>query len=445
MLVYKFGGTSVGSAQNIQRVAEIIRSGEKKIVVLSAMSGVTDMLVHVCELLYRREVSQAFEQIDVVVNRFKSVASELFASAYSAIDFNTLLGSEFLELKGLINNEMNHVKENTILSFGERLTTKLFFSYLNELAIDLRLISSLDFMRKDKKGEPDYAYIRERLLWEIESNNSNIIICQGFICRDFNGEVDTFGRGGSDYSATIIGAAINASEIQIWSDKDGLLNNDPRYVEQTFPLEFISYEEAEELAYFGAKILHPTCIQPAKRAQIPILLKNTFNPRCPGTIINYYTSSGFDVKAIAAKDNITAIQIQSARMLNAVGFLRKVFEVFERHNTPIDMITTSEVAISVTIDKDSNLPFIMEELESFGHVDLAREQTIVCIVGNFSAEKKGLSAQIFQSLKNIPLRMISYGASKRNLTVLVNGTDKIETLNVLNSHLFKEKLCTIEI
>lgn len=443
MIVMKFGGSSVGSPENIKKVAEIINTNSQKIVVLSAMSGTTNQLVQISRYLKKKDLKNTQNLIKELEYSYLETAMELFSSQKYYLQAVEDIKKSFFRLELSVYQGYSQQVEKEILSIGEIVTTQVFKSYLDECNIQSELIPALNFMRKDAMNEPDYFYIQESLFRELNNVNSKVIITQGYICKNAQGQVDNLTRGGSDYTATIVGTVLEAKEIQIWSDKDGLLNNDPRFVEETFPIEEISYEEAEELAYFGAKILHPTCIAPVKVSEIPVLLKNTFNPIAIGTIINRSQTIVGQIKAIAAKDDITAINIKSGRMLNAVGFLRRIFEIFERYSTPVDMITTSEVAVSVTIDDNSRLYEIVEDLKALGEVEFISKQSIVCLVGNIPAEESGISNRIFNALTDIPLRMISYGASKRNMTILINQSDKIKTLNLLNQHLFERELCII--
>ncbi|GAB4250795.1 MAG: aspartate kinase [Vicingaceae bacterium] len=437
MLVYKFGGTSVGSPQRIKEVAKLITSdNEKKIVVLSAMSGTTNDLVAIAEYLYKNNKEGAIELVHKLKNKYEAVVNELLHTEEYQSKGKELIDAHFDYIKSFTNDMFTLYEEKAVLAQGELISTALMHLYLNEQQIDNKLIPALDFMRIDKNEEPDAFYIKENLNRILNENKAqNLFITQGFICRNAYGEIDNLKRGGSDYSASLIGAATNADEIQIWTDIDGMHNNDPRYVENTKPLSHLSFDEAAELAYFGAKILHPASILPAKNANIPVRLKNTLQPDANGTLIDN-SSEGEGIKAIAAKDNITAVKIKSGRMLLAYGFLRKVFEIFETYKTSIDMITTSEVAVSVTIDNTKYLTDIVDELKKFGVVEIDENQTIICVVGNFIAESKGYALKVMKALEDIPIRMISYGGSKHNVSLLVNTSDKIKALKSLNNHLF---------
>ena len=432
MKVLKFGGTSVGSAERMKGVARLISNNENQIVVLSAMSGTTNALVQIAETLYSKKNSKASQLITQLEKKYKQVISELYSDPDVNKEATELIDSHFNYIKSFTQDLFTIHEERAILAQGELISTALFHLYLQEQKIESFLLPALNFMRIDTNGEPDNYYIRENLERELAKHqDKKLFITQGYICRNLYGEVDNLKRGGSDYSASLIGAAINAEEIQIWTDISGFHNNDPRYVENTFPIEQLSFDEAAELAYFGAKILHPSSVQPAKIANIPVRLKNTMKPEDPGTLITS-KSNGKGIKAVAAKDGITAIKIKSGRMLLAYGFLRKVFEVFERFKTPIDMITTSEVAVSVTIDDTTYLSEITEELKYYGAVEIDSDQTIICIVGENLIEQKGIINKVFEALKQFNIRMISYGGSRHSISILVSSRVKKETLNSLN-------------
>jgi aspartate kinase len=432
MKVLKFGGTSIGSAEKLKEVARLINNDEKKIVVLSAMSGTTNALVQIAENLYGKKNSKAKNLINQLAKNYENVVKELFNNPNSIKEGLELIKSHFNYLKSFTQDLFTIHEERAILAQGELISTALFQLYLQEQNIDSVLLPALNFMRIDTNGEPDNYYIKENLTRELEQYSDKILfITQGYICRNLYGEVDNLKRGGSDYTASLIGVAINAGEIQIWTDISGFHNNDPRYVESTYPLARLSFDEAAELAYFGAKILHPSSLLPAKVANISVRLKNTLNPEDPGTLISG-EANGKGIKAIAAKDGITAIKIKSGRMLLAYGFLRKVFEVFERFKTPIDMITTSEVAVSVTIDDTSFLTEIIEELKYYGAVEVDSEQSIICVVGENLIEQKGIINKVLEALKHFNIRMISYGGSMHSISILVNAKDKQEALISLN-------------
>jgi len=432
MKVLKFGGTSVGSAERMKEVAKLINNEEKQIVVLSAMSGTTNALVQIAESLYSKKNSKANQLITQLEKKYKQVVSGLYSEPLISKEAASLIDSHFNYIKSFTQDLFTIHEERAILAQGELISTALFHLYLQEQKIDSVLLPALNFMRIDTNGEPDNYYIKENLTRELEKYpDKKLFITQGYICRNLYGEIDNLKRGGSDYSASLIGAAINAEEIQIWTDISGFHNNDPRYVENTHPIERLSFDEAAELAYFGAKILHPSSVLPAKLSNIPVRLKNTMKPEDPGTLISGEVN-GKGIKAIAAKDGITAIKIKSGRMLLAYGFLRKVFEVFERFKTPIDMITTSEVAVSVTIDDTTYLAELTEELKYYGAVEVDSDQTIICVVGENLIEQKGIINKVFEALQHFNLRMISYGGSRHSISILVNAQDKKDALNSLN-------------
>ena len=437
MLVLKFGGTSVGSANRIKEVANLINTSDKKVVVLSAMSGTTNSLVEIADYMYKKNHDSANEAILKLEQKYFNVIDELFTSLEYKEKGNELIKSHFTHIKSFTQDMFTLFEEKAILAQGELISTALLHYYLKEQNINSVLIPALNFMRTDKDGEPDIFYIKENINREIsQKSDCNLFITQGFICRNAFGEIDNLKRGGSDYSAALIGVACKADEIQIWTDIDGMHNNDPRFVENTKPLANLSFDEAAELAYFGAKILHPASVQPCKIVNVPVRLKNTLQPEASGTLISS-KSEGEGIKSIAAKDNITAIKIKSGRMLLAHGFMRKVFEIFETYKTSIDMITTSEVAVSVTIDDTKYLNDIVAELKKYGTVEVDENLSIICVVGDFIAESKGHALAVFSSLENISIRMISYGGSRHNVSLLVNTSDKKEALNALHQNLFK--------
>ncbi len=437
MIVLKFGGTSVGSATRIKEVANLINTSEKKVVVLSAMSGTTNDLVEIAGYLYKKNHDSANEAIITLEKKYYDVIEALYATSEFKEKGNELIKSHFTHIKSFTQDMFTLFEEKAILAQGELISTALLHYYLTEQNINSVLVPALNFMRTDKDGEPDLFYIKENINREVNQNPENLIfITQGFICRNAFGEIDNLKRGGSDYSAALIGVACQAAEIQIWTDIDGMHNNDPRHVENTKPLANLSFDEAAELAYFGAKILHPASVQPCKIANVPVRLKNTMQPEANGTLVSSETNGG-GIKAIAAKDNITAIKIKSGRMLLAHGFMRKVFEIFETYKTSIDMITTSEVAVSVTIDDTKYLNDIVDELKKFGTVEVDTDLSIICVVGDFIAESKGYALSVFGALKDISIRMISYGGSRHNVSLLVNTSDKNEALNSLHENLFE--------
>ncbi len=436
MIIRKFGGTSIASAQRMKAVSEIINDNQNQIIVLSAISGITNKLDTIAKHLYKQEYKLATAQIDLMTIFYKDFSSDLLKDKKLLEEAYNFLDNRNTYLKSFTNKMFNLLQEKALLADGEIVSSTLFQYYLQEQSINSEAISALSFMRIDKNLEPDEFYIEENLKRTIaDGNNSKVIITQGYICRNAYGEVDNLKRGGSDYSATLIGAALKADEIQIWTDIDGIHNNDPREVSITQPIKYISFDEAAELAYFGAKILHPASLQPALHSHIKVALKNTMKPELPGTIISSEKAEE-GIKAVAAKENISSIRIKSGRMLNAYGFLRKVFEVFEVYKTSIDMITTSEVAISVTIDDDTYLNEIIQDLRHFCEVEFEKDQTIIAVVGIMKTNKKGYAARVFKALKDIPLKMISYGASDYNISLLIGASEKKQALNSLHSEFF---------
>lgn len=435
MLVLKFGGTSVGSAARMQSLVELIKGDEPRIVVLSAMSGTTNALVEISNELYQKNSAAATALIDALESKYKQEVAQLYSSERFRQKGADLVTGHFNYLRAFTLDMFTANEEKAVLAQGELLSTAMFHFYLQELGMDSVLLPALHFMRIDENEEPDMHYIEQHLRSELETHKGhNLFITQGYICRNAFGEIDNLKRGGSDYTASIIGAAIYSKEIQIWTDIDGMHNNDPRVVDKTRPIDELSFEEAAELAYFGAKILHPTCILPAQKRNIPVLLKNTMQPAAKGTVIaNIRSSEG--IRAVAAKDGICAINVKSDRMLLAHGFLRAVFDIFERYKTPIDMITTSEVAVSLTIDNTKYLKEITKELEEIANVDVDQDQTIICIVGNLPKDKAGYAFRILESLKDVPLRMVSYGGSANNVSVLIDSKYKKAALQALNDGL----------
>ena len=436
MKVMKFGGTSVGSAQRMKGVASLINDGEEKIVVLSAMSGTTNSLVEICGYLANNNPEGANEVINKLESLYKKHINELYSTEEYKQQTAALVKEVFNYLRSFTKQLFTSVEERIILAQGEIISTNMVTNYLKEQGISAHLIAALDYMRTDKNGEPDAAYIKEKLTQVLAASpKAQIYITQGFICRNINGEVDNLQRGGSDYTASLIGAAVGASEIQIWTDIDGMHNNDPRIVEGTTAVRHLHFEEAAELGYFGAKILHPTCIQPAKFANIPVKLLNTMEPQAPGTTINNEADPG-TIKAVAAKENITAIKIKSSRMLLAHGFLRKVFEIFESYHTSIDMICTSEVGVSMSIDNTKHLNEIVHDLKKYGTVTIDHNMCIICVVGDMDWENVGFEARAMDAMRDIPVRMISFGGSNYNISFLIKESDKKRALQALQDKLF---------
>ncbi|HNL64116.1 MAG TPA: aspartate kinase [Ferruginibacter sp.] len=437
MKVMKFGGTSVGKPHRMQEVASLVtRDQEPKIVVLSALSGTTNALVEISNSLATGDRHGAKQQIDALYEHYKVFVAALLKSEISLQKANGVLHEHFEFLNIILKISFSEALNKDILAQGELLSTKLFSIYLEEINIDHVLLPALDFMTIDVHDEPQVGTIKVKLAQLLQKNkDKSLFVTQGYICRNARGEVDNLKRGGSDYSASLIAAACNASVCEIWTDIDGMHNNDPRIVDKTYPIEQLSFEEAAELAYFGAKILHPASIWPAQFYNVPVKLLNTMEPGAKGTLITEKAGS-VGAKAVAAKDGITAIRIKSSRMLLAYGFLRKVFEIFEKYRTSIDMITTSEVAVSVTIDNDVNLPHIIKELEPFGAIETDSNQTLVSVVGNEIEEARDVMKKLFDSIEPIPVRMVSYGGSKHNVTLLIDRQHKEQTLQLLNKGLF---------
>lgn len=437
MKVLKFGGTSVGSPERIKHVAElIIAAGKGNIVVLSAMSGTTNTLVEISEYLYKGNIPGAQETLNGLVTKYQGVVAELFDTPEQRDEAWHRLEESFAVIRTYFGVPFNEACEKDILSRGELMSTALMQVYLTGLNKSVAILPALDYMRTLDSGEPDMTHIDNRLYAVMQVNKADYYVTQGYICRNSHGGVDNLRRGGSDYTASLIGAVTDAEEIQIWTDIDGMHNNDPRFVENTTPVKELHFEEAAELAYFGAKILHPSCVLPAKLHNIPVRLLNTMQPDAPGTLIFNAPATG-RIKAVAAKDNITVIKIKSGRMLLAYGFLHKVFETFDSNHTGIDMMATSEVGVSVTIDDDSRLAAIVDELKDFATVTVDRNMVIICVVGDLRWTNDSLQAEVLSALRDVPVRMISYGGSDYNISVLVRACDKVHALKALSAHLFK--------
>lgn len=437
MKVMKFGGTSVGKPERMKMVVDLINADDsKKIVVLSALSGTTNTLSEISIFLSANQRHEAKEQIDLLEAYYRSFVLELLHTQEFIDKANKVVDEHFEFLSVILKISYSLALNKDILAQGELLSTKLFCLYLDEMEIPNKLLPALDFMTLDQADEPQIGTIKVKLSQLIQKNSAiNIFVTQGYITRNARGEVDNLKRGGSDYTASLIAAAIHAEVCQIWTDIDGMHNNDPRVVTTTLPIQQLSFEEAAELAYFGAKILHPSTIWPAQYYNVPVQLLNTLDPNAKGTLITEYAGST-GVKAVAAKDSITAIRIKSSRMLLAYGFLRKVFEVFEKYKTSIDMITTSEVAVSVTIDSDIYLNEILKELGAFGSIEVDSNQTIISVVGNEIADTKEVLSKLFDCIKEIPVRMVSYGGSRHNVSILVPRQFKEQCLKALNAGLF---------
>lgn len=435
----KFGGTSVGSPERMKNVAQLVtKSNDQTFVVLSAMSGTTNSLVEISDYLYKKNPEGANEHINALENAYMRHVETLYSTEEYKEKTRSFLREEFNYLRSFTKDLFTSFEEKSIVAQGEIISTNMVANYMQEQGFNVCLLNALDFMRTDKNVEPDPHYIKEKLTDIMNDHQDHqVYITQGFICRNAYGEIDNLQRGGSDYTASLIGVALNAEEIQIWTDIDGMHNNDPRIVEHTEAIPQLNFEEAAELAYFGAKILHPTCVQPAKYASIPVRLKNTLDPDAPGTIIDNVIMHG-KIKAVAAKDNITAIKIKSSRMLLATGFLRKVFEIFESYQTPIDMIATSEVGVSMSIDNAAHLMEIVDELKKYGTVTVDSDMCIICVVGDLDWNNLGFESLATHAMKDIPVRMISYGGSNYNISFLIKEADKKRALQNLSKELFKQ-------
>ena len=416
----------------------VTKSGEPVFVVLSAMSGTTNSLVDISNYLYKKNADGANDVINQLEQKYLKHVDELYQTDAMKEKTGEFIKSEMNYLRSFTKELFTSFEEKSIIAQGELMSTNMVVNYMQEQGIKAVLLNALDFMRTDKNSEPDPAYIKEKLGTILEKNEGQqVYITQGFICRNAYGEVDNLQRGGSDYTASLIGAAIDAEEIMIWTDIDGMHNNDPRIVDKTQPVHQLHFEEAAELAYFGAKILHPTCVQPAKYAGIPVRLLNTMEPDAEGTTISNATEYG-KIKAVAAKDNIIAIKIKSSRMLLATGFLRKVFEIFESYQTPIDMVCTSEVGVSMSIDNSSHLGEIVDELKKYGTVTVDTGMCIICVVGDLDWSNIGFETLVMDAMKNIPVRMISYGGSNYNISFLIREEDKKRALQSLSDNLFNK-------
>ena len=434
MKIMKFGGTSVGSASRIQAVARLVTEAGRNLVVLSAMSGTTNTLEEIVAYLYNRNADGAKDTISRLEAKYQKTLQELYATEEAREQCSVHIRSVFDGLRALTRELFGPVQEKMVLAQGELLSTKMMELYLKEQGVKVLLLPALDFMKLDLQGEPDQDYIREHLLPLLEAD-ADLFLTQGYICRNAHNEVDNLQRGGSDYTASLVGAAIGAEEIQIWTDIDGMHNNDPRVVKETRAVRHLHFDEAAELAYFGAKILHPTCIQPAKYANIPVRLLNTMEPSAPGTLIDNRPDPG-TIKAVAAKDNIAVIKIKSSRMLLAHGFLRKVFEIFESFRTSIDMICTSEVGVSMSIDDTRFLNEIVHHLKKYGTVTVDLDMCLICVVGDMDWENVGFESNVLAAMKEIPVRMVGYGGSNYNISFIVKEEDKKRALQALSNQLF---------
>ncbi|MDD6788102.1 MAG: aspartate kinase [Bacteroidales bacterium] len=437
MKVLKFGGTSVGSAQRIKNVANLILAdGQQKIVVLSAMSGTTNSLLEISGYFRQQNPVGAADVINRLEQKYADTINELYVQDSNKQKAREVIREIFDYVRSFGNRAFTIFEERCIVAQGELMSTNLMNLYLLEQGVNVAFIPALEYMRIDKNAEPDFKYIEQNLKQQISANpDAQIYVTQGFICRNAYGEIDNLQRGGSDYSASIIGAAIRADEIQIWTDIDGMHNNDPRFVEGTQPVRNLNFDEAAELAYFGAKILHPTCVTPARMYNIPVRLLNTLQPEAPGTMISTVSEQD-KIKAVAAKDGITSIRIKSSRMLMAYGFMSQVFEVFERYKTSVDLVTTSEVGVSLTIDNPKHLDDIVTELKKFGTVVVDPDMVIIAVVGDMAWDNVGFESRVIEALEDVPVRMISYGGSNYNISILIKAEDKIRALRALSAKLF---------
>lgn len=437
MKVLKFGGTSVGSAQRIKNVASLILAdGQQKIVVLSAMSGTTNSLLEISGYYRQQNPVGAADLINRLEQKYSDTIQELYSKEESKTKAYEVLREIFDYIRSFGNRAFTIFEERCIVAQGELMSTNLMNIYLQELEVNVAFLPALEFMRIDKNAEPDFNYIEEHLREKVAAcKDALIYVTQGFICRNAYGEIDNLQRGGSDYSASIIGAAMRAEEIQIWTDIDGMHNNDPRFVEGTKPVRTLNFDEAAELAYFGAKILHPTCVTPARMYNIPVRLLNTMQPEAPGTMISSVSEQG-KIKAVAAKDGIASIRIKSSRMLMAYGFMSQVFEIFDRYKTSVDLVTTSEVGVSLTIDNLKHLDEVVTELKKFGTVEVHKDMVIIAVVGDMAWDNIGFESKVVEALENVSVRMISYGGSNYNISILVKAEDKIRALKALSAKLF---------
>ena len=437
MKVLKFGGTSVGSAQRIKNVANLILAdGQQKIVVLSAMSGTTNTLLEISGYFRQQNPVGAADVINRLEQKYADTINELYVQDSNKQKAREVIREIFDYVRSFGNRAFTIFEERCIVAQGELMSTNLMNLYLLEQGVNVAFIPALEYMRIDKNAEPDFKYIEQNLKQQISANpDAQIYVTQGFICRNAYGEIDNLQRGGSDYSASIIGAAIRTDEIQIWTDSDGMHNNDPRFMEGTQPVRNLNFDEAAELAYFGAKILHPTCVTPARMYNIPVRLLNTLQPEAPGTMISTVSEQD-KIKAVAAKDGITSIRIKSSRMLMAYGFMSQVFEVFERYKTSVDLVTTSEVGVSLTIDNPKHLDDIVTELKKFGTVVVDPDMVIIAVVGDMAWDNVGFESRVIEALEDVPVRMISYGGSNYNISILIKAEDKIRALRALSAKLF---------
>lgn len=436
MKVLKFGSASIANVEKIKHVASIIAKKESHIVVLSSIKGTAELLSEISKYFYNKNVEGAIEVVNKLEHTYNIHIDELFSKEENKQKAKDYLADMILYLKNFGDDLFTLFEERALMSQGELISSFLICLYLNELGVKSQILPALDFMRMDRSAAPDMVYIKDKMNKYLpEKTMGDIYLTQGYICRNSYGEIDDLRKGGSDYSAAIIGAAVGATEIQIWGDNDVMLNNDPKYVANASIIKRLSFDEAAELAYFGSKILHPTCVLPAKLAGIPIRLMNTQKQSEAGTVISNDTEAG-TVKAIGARDNITAIKVKSGKMLLAHGFLRKIFEVFEKYQTSIDMLASSEIGVSVTIDNCKNLPDILDELKQYGTVSTDTDMVIISVVGDFVMKNENIGSNILDSIKMVPVRMVSYGGSNLSFSFLIEKKDKEKTLQILNERLF---------
>jgi len=436
MKILKFGSASIATADKIKNVATIVEKGHGDIVVLSSMRGTAEALTEVSDYLYKKNQEGATEVINRLEKQYRNLASTLYSDSSTKLQAGEMISARFDYIRTFTKDLFTLFEERVVMAQGELISSELFHLYLLEQKINAVLVPALDFMRTDKNAAPDPVYIKDKLISFLNASpNADMYITQGYICRNAYGEIDDLRKGGSDFTASLVGVAVGADEVQIWADVDAMQNNDPRYVKGTKVIPFLNFDEAAELAYFGTKILHPSSILPAKLANIPVRLKNIEYPEAQGTLISNETEAKA-IKAVAARDNITAIKIKSGRMLLAHGFLRRMTEVFENYQTSIDMLATSEIGVSLTIDDDKNLQLIVDDLKKYGTVSVDADMVIVSVIGDLESDDEGFASNILSAVKGVPIRMISYGGSKYNFSFLIEKKDKEKTLQILNDKLF---------
>lgn len=436
MKVLKFGSAAIGSVDKIQAVASIVEKEKNNIIVLSSIKGTAETLAEISKYLYNKNQEGAFELINQLDDTYTSLISDLFETEEYRVKALKFIRWRIDYIRSFSKDLFTLFEERIVMSQGELISTDIFSFYFSERGTKAITIPALDFVRTDKNSVPDQDFLKEQLgpLLNV-SEDVDLFMTQGYICRNVYGEIDDLRKGGSDYTASLIGSSLKLEEIQIWADVDVMQNNDSRYIKGTKAIRKLNFDEAAELTYFGEKILHPSSILPAKIANVPVRLKNTMNPDAEGTLISNDTDPGV-IKAVAAKEGITVIQVRSAKMLLAHGFLRRILEVFDDYQTPIDMLTTSEVGVSITIDDARRLRDITDDLKKYGTVSVDEDMAIVCVIGDLNWLNIGFESQIADALKDIPIRMISYGGSNYNMSFLVRKKDKEKSLNLLNNKLF---------